>query len=149
MSSTFRIPHAVVAETDGALEQAVTLDATLRSYGQLASAAVIGCRWYLDFDYFSSHNDGLEIAKVREVPRWRESDAFTDLERDVMEYAEAMSTTPPTVTDWMVDKLVDQLGRSAVGELTQVVAVENMRLRFNSAAGLQSQGYPEARLLEG
>jgi len=148
MSSTFRIPHAVVAETDGALEQAVTLDATLRSYGQLASAAVIGCRWYLDFDYFSSHNDGLDIAKVREVPRWRESDAFTDLERDVMEYAEAMSTTPPTVTDWMVDKLVDQLGRPAVVELTQVIAVENMRVRFNSAAGLQSQG-TEVRLREG
>ena len=148
MSSTFRIPHAVIAETDGALEQAVALDATLRSYGQLASAAVIGCRWYLDFDYFSSHNDGLDIAKVREVPRWRESDAFTDLERDVMEYAEAMSTTPPTVTDWMVDKLVDQLGRPAVVELTQVIAVENMRSRFNSAAGLQSQG-TEVRLREG
>ena len=46
-----------------------------------------------------AHNEGLDEAKAREVPRWRESDVFTPLERDVMEYAEAMSQTPPTVTD--------------------------------------------------
>ena len=34
---------------------------------------------------------GLDLAKVREVPRWRESGAFTPLERDVLAYAEAMS----------------------------------------------------------
>jgi len=31
----------------------------------------------------------------------------------------------------------------AVVELTQMVALENMRSRFNSAAGLQSQGYSD------
>ena len=30
------------------------------------------------------------------MPRWRESDVFTPLERDVLEYAEAMSVTPLT-----------------------------------------------------
>ncbi len=39
--------------------------------------------------------------QAREVPRWRESEVFTPLERDVMEYAEAMTHTPPTVTDDM------------------------------------------------
>jgi AhpD family alkylhydroperoxidase len=119
------------------------LDPLLKSYAQIASAGVIGCSWCLDFGYFMAHNDGLDLAKVREVPRWRESDVFTDLERDVLEYAEAMSTTPLTVTDWMVDKLLDQLGAPAVVELTQMVALENMRSRFNSAAGLQSQGYSD------
>ena len=119
------------------------LDPTLKSYAQLASAGVIGCSWCLDFGYFMAHNDGLDLAKVREVPRWRESEVFTPLERDVLEYAEAMSVTPPTVTDWMVEKLIDQLGAPAVVELTQMVALENMRSRFNSAAGLQSQGYSD------
>ena len=54
-----------------------------------------------------------------------------------------MTATPPTVTDWMVEKLLDQLGSAAVVELTQIIAVENMRSRFNSAAGLQSQGYSD------
>ncbi len=119
------------------------LDPHLRTYAEMASAGAIGCSWCLDFGYFMAHNDGLDLAKVREVPRWRESEVFTPLERDVLEYAEAMTLTPPTVTDEMVAHLVDELGAPAVVELTQMVALENMRSRFNSAAGLQSQGYSD------
>ena len=119
------------------------LDPTLKAYAQLASAAVIGCSWCLDFGYFMAHHDGLDLAKVREVPRWRESDAFSPLEREVLAYAEAMSSTPLTVTDEMTAHLLDQLGAPAVVELTQMVALENMRSRFNSAAGLRSQGYSD------
>ncbi|MDI6910642.1 carboxymuconolactone decarboxylase family protein [Nocardioides sp.] len=119
------------------------LDPTLKSYAQLASAATIGCSWCLDFGYFKAHDDGLDLEKISQVPRWRESDVFTPLERDVLEYAEAMTATPPTVTDAMVAGLVERLGTPAVVELTQMVALENMRSRFNSAAGLQSQGYSD------
>jgi len=119
------------------------LDEDLKSYAQLASAGVIGCSWCLDFGYFKAHNDGLDLAKVREVPRWRDSDVFTETERAVLEYAEAMSTTPLGVTDEMVAGLSERLGVEAVVELTQMVALENMRSRFNSAAGLQSQGYSD------
>lgn len=132
-----------VLSFEGKVSKWDRLDENLKSFAQLASAGVIGCSWCLDFGYFMAHNDGLDLTKVREVPRWRESEVFTDLERDVMEYAEAMSTTPLTVTDWMVEKLIDQLGEPAVVELTQMVALENMRSRFNSAAGLQSQGYSD------
>lgn len=117
------------------------LDPTLRSYAQLASAGVVGCSWCLDFGYFVSRNEGLDLAKVSEVPRWRESTVFSDLERTVMAYAEAMSHTPPDVTDAMVAGLLERLGAAATVELTQIVAVENMRSRFNSAVGLQSQGF--------
>lgn len=119
------------------------LDEHLKSYAQIASAGVIGCSWCLDFGYYKAHDDGLDLAKVREVPRWRESDVFDDTERAVLEYAEAMSTTPLTVTDEMVAGLIERLGVEAVVELTQMVAVENMRSRFNSAAGLRSQGYSD------
>lgn len=119
------------------------LDPHLASFAQMASAAVIGCSWCLDFGYFLAHDEGLDEAKVREVPRWRESDAFTPLERDVLEYAEAMSVTPPTVDDALSRRLQDSLGVKAVVELTQLVALENMRSRFNSAAGLEAQGFSE------
>jgi AhpD family alkylhydroperoxidase len=119
------------------------LDEHLKSYAQIASAGVIGCSWCLDFGYYRAHDDGLDLAKVREVPRWRESDVFDDTERAVLEYAEAMSTTPLTVTDEMVAGLIERLGVEAVVELTQMVALENMRSRFNSAAGLRSQGYSD------
>ena len=119
------------------------LDAHLQTYAQMASAATIGCSWCLDFAYFLAHDDGLDEAKVREVPRWRESDVFTPLERDVMQYAEAMSVTPPTVDDALSTRLQDALGVRAVVELTQLVALENMRSRFNSAAGLEAQGFSQ------
>jgi AhpD family alkylhydroperoxidase len=128
---------------EGKVKKWDQLDPTLKSYAQLASAGVIGCSWCLDFGYFMAHHDGLDLAKVREVPRWRESDVFTPLERDVLAYAEAMSTTPLTVTDEMTAHLLEQLGAPAVVELTQLVALENMRSRFNAAAGLQSQGYSD------
>ena len=76
---------------EGKVSKWDALDPTLKSYAQLASAGTIGCSWCLDFGYFMAHNDGLDLAKVREVPRWRESDVFTPLERDVLAYAEAMS----------------------------------------------------------
>ncbi|WP_435742696.1 carboxymuconolactone decarboxylase family protein [Nocardioides sp. SYSU DS0663] len=120
-----------------------SLDPHLKSYALLASAATIGCSWCLDFGYFLAHDEGLDTAKVREVPRWRESDAFTPLERAVMDYAEAMSETPLRVTDEMTAGLLEQLGVEAVVELTEMVAIENLRSRFNAAAGLQSQGFSD------
>jgi AhpD family alkylhydroperoxidase len=119
------------------------LDAHLKTYAVMAAAGSIGCSWCLDFGYYLAHQDGLDEAKVREVPRWRESSAFTPLERDVMAYAEAMTQTPPTVTDEMVGGLVERLGVPGVVELTQMVALENMRSRVNAAAGLASQGFSD------
>ena len=119
------------------------LDPHLKSYAQLASAGAIGCSWCLDFGYYLAHQDGLDERKVREVPRWRESDVFTTLERDVMDYAEAATATPPTVTDEMVASLRDRIGDPAVVELTMMVAIENQRSRFNASMGLASQGYSD------
>ncbi len=82
------------------------LDADLKNLAQLASAASIGCSWCMDFGYFAAHSKGQSVEKFAEVPRWRESDVFTPLERDVIAYAEAMTATPPEVTDEMVDGLV-------------------------------------------
>jgi alkylhydroperoxidase family enzyme len=139
--------HLPVARAVFGFEQKVAkwkaLDPHLKAYAEMASAGAIGCSWCLDFGYFMAHTNGLDEAKVREVPRWRESEVFTDLEREVMAYAEAMTATPPTVTDEMVARLDEQLGHAAVVELTMMVAVENERSRFNSAMGLASQGYSD------
>ncbi len=139
--------HLPVAKAVFGFEQKVAkwsaLDPHLKSYAEMASAGAIGCSWCLDFGYFLAHTKGLDESKVREVPRWRESEVFTDLEREVMAYAEAASATPPTVTDEMVARLDEQLGHAAVVELTMMVAIENQRSRFNAAMGLASQGYSD------
>lgn len=116
------------------------LDANLKSFATMAVAALVGCSWCLDFGYFHAHDAGLDEAKAREVPRWRESTVFTPLERDVMEYAEAMTLTPPQVTDEQSARLLDHLGPAGLIELTAVVSFANMSTRCNTALGIESQG---------
>ena len=119
-------------------------DEDLKSYAHMAAASLIGCTWCLDLGYFQAHNEGLDEAKAREVPRWRESDVFTPLERDVMEYAEAMSQTPPTVTDDLSARLLEQLGAPAMVELTVWIALANQFARTNFALGIEAQGFSAA-----
>ncbi|WP_028661180.1 carboxymuconolactone decarboxylase family protein [Nocardioides insulae] len=132
-----------VLSFEGKVAKWDALDPTLKTYAQLASAALIGCSWCLDFGYFKARESGLDLSRISQVPRWRDSDVFSDLERDVLEYAEAMTVTPPTVTDDLVARLLEELGAPAVVELTEMIALENMRSRANSAAGLQSQGFSD------
>jgi len=116
-------------------------DENLKSFAHMAVASLVGCGFCLDLGYFQVHNEGLDVAKAREVPRWRASGVFTPLERDVMEYAEAMTQTPPTVTDQMSSRLLDQLGAPALVELTAFIALANMYARTNTALGIESQGF--------
>lgn len=121
------------------------LDPTLKSLAEMAAAAKIGCSWCMDFGYWLSDRYGLPLEKVSKVPAWREHrEVFTDVELRVMEYAEAMTETPPTVTDELAASLLSDLGETAFVELTMMVAVENLRSRMNSAAGLTSQGFSES-----
>jgi alkylhydroperoxidase family enzyme len=71
----------------------------------------------------------------------RNGEVFTALELLVMEFAEAMTSTPPTVTDELVQRLSSHLNEAELVELTAIVAVENMRSRINSALGLTAQGF--------
>jgi alkylhydroperoxidase family enzyme len=119
-------------------------DEQLKSFAHMAVASQVGCSWCLDYNYFEAYNKDLDIDKAREVPRWRESAAFSPLERDVLEYAEAMTVTPPTVTDEMVAGLRDQIGDAAVIELTAVIAFANFTTRPNIALGIESDGFAAA-----
>jgi alkylhydroperoxidase family enzyme len=113
-------------------------DENLKSFAHMAVASLLGCTWCLDFGYFMAHNEGLDEAKAREVPRWRESAVFTPLERDVMEYAEAMSQTPPDVTDELSGRLLDGLGAPALVELSAYIALANVYTRTNIAFGIEA-----------
>lgn len=119
-------------------------DRSLKSFAHMAVAAQVGCRWCLDFGYFQAQNEKLDLTKASQVPRWRESDVFAPLERDVMAYAEAATATPPTVTDEMVAGLLDQLGPAALVELTAFIGFANFSTRTNTALGIESQGFSDS-----
>ncbi len=101
-------------------------DESLKTFAHMAVAAQVGCGWCLDVDYFQAQNKNLDLAKASQVPRWRESDVFTPLERDVLEYAEAMTSTPTTVTDELSASLLERLGPAALVELTVFIGFANL-----------------------
>ena len=119
-------------------------DVSLKTFAHMAVAAHVGCGWCLDVNYFLAQNHNLDLAKASQVPRWRESDVFTPLERDVLEYAEAMTDTPTTVTDELSASLLERLGPAALVELTVFIGFANMASRVNTAHGITSQGYSDA-----
>src|SRR5437773_3808308 len=119
-------------------------DESLKTFAHMAVAAQVGCSWCLDINYFQALNQNLDLAKASQVPRWRESELFTPLEREVLEYAEAMTNTPPTVTDELSAGLLNRLGPAAMVELTVCIAFANMSTRSNTALGITSQGFSAA-----
>jgi alkylhydroperoxidase family enzyme len=119
-------------------------DESLKSLAHMAVAAQVGCSFCLDIAYFQAQNQNLDMAKASQVPWWRESEVFTPLERDVLEYAEAMTNTPPTVTDELSARLLDRLGPAAMIELTVFIAFSNFSTRSNVAVGIKSQGFSAA-----
>ena len=61
-----------------------------------------------------------------------------------MEYAEAMSQSPPTVTDEMSASLLEELGAPALLELTARIGWMNLTTRANIALGIEAQGFSAA-----
>ena len=128
-------------EFGGKVSEWDALDESLKSFAHMAVAAQVGCSWCLDIAYFQAQNANLDLVKASQVPRWRESELFTPLERDVLEYAEAMTNTPPSVTDELSARLLVQLGPAAMIELTGFIAFSNLSTRNNVALGIESQGF--------
>jgi 4-carboxymuconolactone decarboxylase len=75
------------------------------------------------------------------MPRYPRSGAFSELEKLVLDYATAMSRTPAEVSDELVAQLAEHLDDAQLVELTNAIAIENLRARFNHALGLEPQGF--------
>jgi alkylhydroperoxidase family enzyme len=140
--------HSGVLIASGALETAVErswrrLDPHLRWLVIQATAGAIGCSWCTDFGFYEGVQQGVDINKVRDVPRWRTSDAYDERERAVLEYAEAATASPAVIPDDLVARLHRLFSEEEIVELAAWVALENYRSRFNAGLGLRSQGFSD------
>ena len=84
---------------------------------------------------------GADEDKIRQVPTWRESSLFSDVERAALEYAERMTITGEKVTDELWTRLRSHFSESQMVELTAAVALENFRSKFNVPLGVEAQGF--------
>ena len=125
------------------------LDRELTDLAVMATAAAIGCAWCMDFGYREATvNHAVPTEKICGTADGQDSKVFSQLELLVMEYAGAMTVTPPRVTGAMVAALCEHLNEAQLVELTAIIAVENLRSRIDSALGLTAQG-SEASLSAG
>ena len=74
---------------------------------------------------------------------YQESDAFDELQKRVLDYAVALTTTPDSADDDLVDELRRHLDEKQLVELTTMIAWENFRARFNRGFDVAAQGFSE------
>ena len=135
-----------VTRFEMSVEKWSSLEPGLKDLACAAVSAQIGCSWCIDFGWYVSRQNGLDVAKLEHLVDWRDrrdADVYSPLERSVLAYAEAMTATPPEVTDEMVAELREQLTDAQLVELTEIISLENLRSRTNSALGLTSQGFKD------
>jgi alkylhydroperoxidase family enzyme len=84
---------------------------------------------------------GADEDKIREVPGWRESRRFSEMERVALEYAEAMTITGQRVSEELFARLGSHFDEAQIVELTAAVALENFRSKFNVPLGIEAQGF--------
>ncbi len=88
-----------------------------------------------------SRGAGITEEQLRDLADFRTSDAFSPVQKLVLEYAEQMTRTPVEVADDLFDGLRRQFDDGQLVELTAVIALENYRARFNHSLGVEAQGY--------
>jgi alkylhydroperoxidase family enzyme len=79
--------------------------------------------------------------KIRQVPTWRDSELFSAMEKDALEYAEKMTITGEKVTDDLWGRVRGHFTEAQLVELTAAVALENFRSKFNVPLGVEAQGF--------
>jgi alkylhydroperoxidase family enzyme len=77
------------------------------------------------------------------LPNYRSSALFSETEKLVLEYADAMTQTPVEVPETVFAKLREKFAEALLVELTATLAWENYRARFDHAFGVEAEGFSE------
>ena len=131
----------------GRLEQAVAkvhlLDLRHRALAELKSATTVRCEYCIDLGSRIARDWGLTDEELLALPNYRSAACFSDIDKLVLDYATAMSRTPVEVSDELFDALRTHFTVPQLIELTAIIALENLRARFNLAMDIGSAGFSE------
>ena len=126
-----------------ATERASRVDPRLAALAETRAAQVVGCEWCMDFGSRYAVDHGVPEEQLRGLLDYRDNAAFGDVEKLVLDYATAMSRTPAEVSGELVAALKEHFDDPQLVELTNAIAIENMRARFNHALDLEPQGFSD------
>lgn len=131
----------------GALERATAkahkVDEHLKALAEIKAATMVHCEFCIDVGSSLAREAGVSEAQLLALPHYRDSEHFDELERLVLDLATAMSRTPADVPEELFAALKERFDERQLLELVNVIAVENMRGRFNAAFDMTPAGFSE------
>ena len=86
---------------------------------------------------------GITEEQLRDLPRYRESPAFSKEERLVIDLALEMAKIPVEIPPELLEKLRKHFEEAQLVELAAAIAWENYRARFNRVFGVRPVGFSE------
>ena len=130
----------------GKFQQAVrkgsSVDERLKYLVELKGAQMIGCEFCVDLGSQICRNSGFSDEELLALPRYRQSDLFTEREKLALDYTVAVTRTPVEVTDELFARMKEHFTDEQLVEITALLTVVNLD-RFNAAFGIGSAGFSE------
>jgi AhpD family alkylhydroperoxidase len=124
-------------------ERSHAVEARLKALGEMKAATLAGCQFCIDIGSALSRKAGVTEEQLRDFNNYTESDAFSPVEKLVLEYAEAMTRTPVDVSDELHARMKEHFSDAQIVELSAGIAIENFRARFNYALDITPAGFSE------
>jgi AhpD family alkylhydroperoxidase len=126
-----------------AAEKQSHVDRRLKGLVVVKAATLTHCEYCIDIASSAARRSGLSDEQLLALPRYRESDRFSDLEKLVLDYAVGVSRTPVEISDELFAALREHFDERQLVELTNAIAIENLHARFNAALGIGAAGFTE------
>ncbi len=117
------------------------VDHVLRSLVTVRVSQINWCRFCVDINSATLAKRTGSMEKVEALDHWKESELFTDKEKAVLEYVEAITYSDQQVSNELTQRLQEYFSEDAVVELTGLIAFQNLSSKFNSALDVPAQGF--------
>ncbi len=114
--------------------------APVKQLARMLVAWRIGCPWCLDFGTKTSEKLGVTDEQLSAPHDYEHSSMFSEEERAVLRYADAMTRTPVRVPDVLFEALKTFYTDRQILEMTAAIAWENFHARVNHAIDLEAEG---------
>lgn len=125
-----------------AIRKGKSLDERTKNMCELKGAQMIGCEWCVDLGSQICRNSGFSDDELLALPRYRESDLFSDSEKAALDFTVGVMRTPVDVGDELFARVRSYFSDEQLVELTALLALTNLD-RFNAAFGIGSAGFSE------
>jgi alkylhydroperoxidase family enzyme len=125
-----------------AVRKAHSVDERLKYLVELKGAQMIGCEYCVDLGSAICRNSGFSDEELLALPRYSQSELFTEREKAALDYTVAVMRTPVEVTDELFARMKEHFSDQQVVELTALLTLVNLD-RFNAAFRIGSAGFSE------